>query len=29
MAILYALVGTALVGILIYLVIILLRGDRQ
>ncbi len=29
MAILYGLVGAALVGILIYLIIILLRGDRQ
>lgn len=29
MAIIYGLVGTAAAGILLYLVIILLRGDRQ
>ena len=29
MMILYTLVGAALAGILIYLIIILLRGDRQ
>ena len=29
MAIMYGLVGTAAVGILLYLIIILLRGDKQ
>lgn len=29
MAVLYGMVGAAFIGILLYLIIILLRGDRQ